>query len=97
MATIEKPLAQRQAEKRSAKTDWDTDKKDWTYVNIPAENALGQKHDTIRINEHEFEAGQSYLVPPAVAETVNERLAAYARANIRIFRSMGRTVELGSV
>jgi hypothetical protein len=79
-------LAERIEAKRMAKTDWDTDKKNWEYISIPAENAIGERHDSVAVNEHVFDAGQTYLVPPAVAASVKERLAVYAKACIRILQ-----------
>lgn len=79
-------LDQKIAAKQAAKTDWQTDQKDWEYISIPAENALGEKHDTMGLNSHYFEAGKTYLVPPKVAETIKERLAVYAKACVRVLQ-----------
>lgn len=87
MPVVEKTLEQKIAEKRAMKTDWDTDKKDWEYVAIPEENALGEAHVTVSLNgKHFFEPGQTYLVPPAVAVTVKERLKSYAKSCVRILQ-----------
>ena len=67
-------------------TAWTTDKKDWVYLTIPEENALGEKHDTMGLNTHYFEAGQTYLVPKEVYDTITERLKVYARACVRVLQ-----------
>lgn len=86
-AFVEKSLEQKIAEKAAQKTDWDTDKKNWEWVTIPRENSLGEKHAEIILNgKHEFTAGNKYLVPPAVADYITERLAIYARACVRILQ-----------
>jgi hypothetical protein len=101
MAVVDKSLEQKFEEKRTAKTVWDTDKKNWVYVTIPAENALGEVHDAIGINDRSFGPDivrdpntdsvvavhpKTYLVPPEAAETINERLAVYNRACVRILQ-----------
>lgn len=86
MPAIEKTLEQKVLEKKAAKTVWDSDKKDWVNLSIPAENSLGEKHAPISVNGHEFEAGRSYLIPPQVAETVNDILRNYNRSCIRVLQ-----------
>lgn len=72
--------------KQKQKTVWSTDQKDWVYISIPDENALGEKHDTMGLNTHYFEAGQTYLVPPEVYQTLKERLSVYAKACVRVLQ-----------
>ena len=79
-------LEERIAKKAAQKTVWQTDQKDWVYISIPEENALGEKHDTMGLNTHYFEAGQTYLVPQEVADTLKERLKVYARACVRVLQ-----------
>lgn len=97
MAIIEKTLQQKQAEKQALKTDWDTEQKNWEYVNIPEEDALGMKHATIRLNTHEFEAGETYLVPPPVAVFIKERLKVYNRQCVRTLQPRRNEIELPSL
>jgi len=95
-----KTLEQKQFDKRNAKTVWQSDKKDWEYVTVPAQNALGETHSPIVINEHEFgpkitrnENGEvikiedgKYLVPPEAAITIRERCQVYAKECVRILQ-----------
>lgn len=75
----EPTLAQKIDAKHRMKTDWDTPKDTWENVHVPKENVLGEPHDTMSINNHVFEPGQTYLVPPKIAETLKERLSTYNR------------------
>jgi len=61
-----------------------TDKATWEYISVPEENVLGEVHADIVINTERFRAGQTYLVPKLVAETVRERLKTYQRSCMRI-------------
>ena len=61
-----------------------TDKATWEYVTIPEENALGEKHPEIRLNQEVFEPGKTYLVPKQVADYVRERLRVYVKSCVRI-------------
>lgn len=79
-------IADKIAAKQNAPTVWTTDQKDWVYVTIPEENALGEKHDTMGLNTHYFEAGKTYLVPQEVAAFLKERLSVYAKACIRVLQ-----------
>jgi hypothetical protein len=72
--------------KSSDKTVWDTPKESWENISIPEENALGEPHASIWNNKHEFKAGQTYLVPPAVAGDVRDRLRAYAKSCVRVLQ-----------
>lgn len=65
---------------------WQSDKDTWQYISVPAENALGEVHASIGLNQHYFHAGQTYLVPKEVAESVQERLHVYARSCVRILQ-----------
>src|SRR5581483_9126986 len=86
MPVVEKTLEQKMAEKKAMKTVWDTDKKTWEYISIPAENALGETHATIRLNDREFTAGETYLVPADVATFVKERMHTYNRSCVRVLQ-----------
>lgn len=55
-------------------------------MSVPAENALGNAHDNISLNRHLFEAGQTYKVPPQVAETVRDRIKVYNRSCVRLLQ-----------
>jgi len=79
-------LDERMAAKASQATDWDTDQSTWEYITIPEENALGTKHDSMSVNNHVFVPGQTYKVPPKIAETLRDRLKVYARACVRILQ-----------
>lgn len=83
MPQVELTLDQKLAAKHAAKTDWDTDKKNWVYISIPVENPLGEPHASISNNNHSFEAGKTYLVPPLVAQDVHERIKLYGRECVR--------------
>lgn len=72
--------------KHIAKTDWDTPKDNWEYISIPEEDAIGRKHATVSNNNRNFEAGKTYLVPPAVAVDVRERLKIFNRECVRILQ-----------
>ena len=65
---------------------WQTDQSTWEYITIPEDNAIGEKHAAIGNNRHTFEAGKTYLVPPAVAMDVRDRLKAYAKSVVRVMR-----------
>lgn len=78
-------------------TAWQTDKETWEYISIPEENALGYKHESIGLNEHKFDAGKTYLVPPEVATYVRERLKVYARSVVRTLQPNRDTVAENAV
>lgn len=86
MATPEKTLQERIEAKHAAKTVWDTDKKNWEYISIPEENALGEAHCSMGLNQHQFDPGQTYLVPPEVARTLKDRLKVYAKSCVRVLQ-----------
>jgi hypothetical protein len=79
-------LQERIDAKHSAKTVWDSPKDRWEYITIPEENPLGEKHASIANNNHVFEAGKTYLVPPEIAEDVKDRLRVYQRACVRVLQ-----------
>ncbi len=79
-------LDERMAAKAVQKTDWESDQSTWEYITIPEENALGEKHDAMSINSHEFFPGKTYKVPPKIAETLRDRLKVYARACVRVLQ-----------
>ena len=64
---------------------WKTPKESWQYVTIPEEDATGLKHPSIRFNKDEYKAGETYLVPQAVAASIKERLQAFSRSVVRLF------------
>lgn len=55
------------------------------YVTIPERDLFDQPHPAIRINHFTFASGTHYL-DAELANTVEERLLAYTRANIRILQ-----------
>jgi len=85
-APKELTLQQKIDAKHNAKTVWDSPKDTWEYITIPAENAIGETHAPVTNNRHKFEAGNTYLVPPAVAEDVRDRLKVYAKASVRVLQ-----------
>lgn len=101
VAERDKTLAELQKEKREQKTEWDTPKDNWEYVAIPQENALGEQHATMGINDKVFEAGKTYHVPPKTAHTLRERLKVYNRSCVRVLQprrdyDAERAVSIGS-
>lgn len=61
-----------------------SDKTNWEYVTLPEEDALGNPHPPIGLNSETFEAGKTYLLPPAIAAYVKDRLKVYARSAVRV-------------
>lgn len=68
---------------------WKSEKTNWEYVTIPAENAIGEVHADISISGpsqyHLFKHGETYLVPPIYAATIKDRLRAYMASRIRVY------------
>lgn len=64
---------------------WKTSKETWQYVTIPEEDPTGLKFPSIGLNKIEFRAGQTYHVPPTVAEYVKDRVKAFNRSVTRLF------------
>jgi hypothetical protein len=62
-----------------------TPKETWQFVSIPDEDVTGKAHPSIWLNKVEFTAGQTYQVPPAVAEYVKGRLKAFNKSVTRLF------------
>jgi hypothetical protein len=60
----------------------------WQYVSIPKEDPINSKqdHPAIRINRRAFAPGQTYLLPPQMAETVRQRLAAFHVRQMRVLK-----------
>lgn len=56
------------------------------YVTIPLENIHEELHAPIQVNKKKFFAGNTYLVDKDVAADVKDRLAAYAKAQIRLLQ-----------
>lgn len=54
------------------------------WVDIPSHDAIGKPFPTLGINYEKYEPGQRYAVTPAVAETLNQRIAAYNNDIIRM-------------
>lgn len=55
------------------------------YVTIPDADLFDMPHPAIRINNMSFGPGTHYL-ESALADTVEERLKAYTRSNVRILQ-----------
>lgn len=51
-----------------------TDKKNWEYVEIPAQDFLGARHPGVSLNGVRFEGGKKHFLPPILAEEVRLRL-----------------------
>lgn len=80
---------------------WLSDKATWQYVTIPEEDATGKGYPQITLNKISFEAGQTYHVPPQVAQFVNERIKAFNKSVVRLFNPRAdmealRVVPVGS-
>lgn len=60
----------------------------WRYVTLPAKNPVFSKADypVVTINNMKFLAGHSYLVPPLIADTVEERMKTFHREQIRLLQ-----------
>lgn len=76
---------------------WLTPKETWQFVVIPEEDVTGKTHPSIWLNKMEFVKGQTYQVPPQVAEYVNGRLKAFNRSITRLFSSQVDRVALNDV
>lgn len=66
---------------------WQSPKETWQFVTVPDEDPLGMKYPNISLNKTIFEAGQTYQVPPPVAQYVNERIKVYNRSCVRQLQS----------
>jgi hypothetical protein len=64
---------------------WKTPRETWLNIMIPDEDPTGLKFPSIGLNKIEFQAGQSYTVPAAIATFVNERVKAYNKSVTRLF------------
>jgi len=64
---------------------WSTDKATWQFVTIPDRDLTDQKYPPIWLNKIEFQSGQTYSVPPPVAQYLNDRIRAYNRSVTRLF------------
>lgn len=67
-------------------TVYKTDPSTWEFITIPAENALGNRHDDFGLNKIVFKAGETYKVPPQIASYLRERMGEYARACVRVLQ-----------
>jgi hypothetical protein len=65
---------------------WTTDESTWQYVTIPDEDPLGKEYCKVSLNKHVFEAGQTYKVPPQVADYVRDRVKVYNRSCVRLLQ-----------
>lgn len=61
-----------------------SDKKDWRWVKIPALTILGYPYDDIGINNMNFAAGDKHFLPPQVADEVEAIKLAYEDQVVRI-------------
>jgi hypothetical protein len=66
---------------------WTTSKETWLFVTTPEEDLTGQKFPSIWLNKTEFKAGNTFQVPPQVAEYLNGRIKAYNHSVTRLFSS----------
>lgn len=73
--------------KTDAKDPWTTPKETWQFVTIPDEDPLGYPYPNVSLNKTIFEKGQTYQVPPSVAQYVNERIKVYNRSCVRQLQS----------
>lgn len=76
---------------------WLTPKETWSYVTIPDEDVTGKAYPSIWLNKMEFLRGETYQVPPVVAEYVNGRLKAFNRSVTRLFSPNVDRVALNEV
>ncbi len=76
---------------------WLSSKETWQFVTIPDEDVTGKSHPSIWLNKMEFQKGQTYQVPPQVAEYVNGRLKAFNRSVTRLFSPMVDRIALNDV
>lgn len=76
---------------------WKSSKETWSYVTIPDEDPTGLKFPSIGLNKIEFRAGETYQVPPAVAEYVKGRIKAFNKSVTRLFSSQCDRVALNEV
>jgi len=65
---------------------WTTDETTWQYVTLPDEDPLGKEFPIVSLNKHVFEAGQTYKVPPQVADYVRERVKVFNRSCVRLLQ-----------
>jgi hypothetical protein len=60
-----------------------SDKADWEFVTIPKEDAIGNPHCGVGLNQEHWGPG-THQVPPVIAEFINARLAILDRQTRRI-------------
>ena len=82
------PTFQKETEKRPTTVTelYGTPKETWQYVTLPDEDPLGKKFATIRLNKEVFEAGQTYNVPPQIADYLKERIKVFNRSCVRLLQ-----------
>lgn len=76
---------------------WKSNKETWQYVTIPDEDPLGKKFPGIGLNHEKYEAAQTYLVPPQVAEFIKERVKVFNRSCIRLLQPNADMKSIGEV
>jgi hypothetical protein len=64
---------------------WKSPKETWQYVTVPDVDLTDRKYPSIWLNKIEFQPGETYHIPPAVAEFVTGRIKAYNRSVTRLF------------
>lgn len=74
-----------EAKKPVAFDPWTTPKETWKYITIPDEDPTGKKFPTIMLNKISFSAGETYHLPVAVADHVNDRVKVFNRSVMRLF------------
>jgi hypothetical protein len=62
-----------------------TPQETWQYVTIPDEDPTGLKFPSIGLNKIEFQAGNTYHVPLAIAGYVTDRVKAFNKSVTRLF------------
>lgn len=76
---------------------WDTPKETWRYVTVPEEDPLGKGYPNISLNKDVFSAGKTYLVPPQVADYINDRIKVFNRSCVRLLQPNVDLKSIGEV
>jgi len=65
---------------------WKSDQETWQYVTLPDEDPLGKKFPNIGLNANTYKGGETYLVPPQVADYIKDRIKVFNRSCIRLLQ-----------
>ena|SRR5580692_8464326 len=76
---------------------WKSAKETWQFVSVPDEDVTGKKYPSIWLNKMEFRSGESYNLPPQIAEYVKDRVKAFNRSVTRLFSPMVDRIALNDV